>query len=255
MKGGGVGWGLALVLGAAACHPKTPPTPRALPLCRDAWAGLPADYDLARDGQPTPEGNRGYAAYAARVERRACRKPWSVLVYMAADNDLAPYAYLNLYEMEAAPAPAVASTGEATHFAKPENAAYQPGKRAMLKIKHARTADCVVAGFRWHTKGPNQVVYCGSSRALCQLEKRVHANGANPKNQALMRLEIPAAASLIEVETLGLPADWRDDETATQTIGNTWVASGASLGLWVPSYIEPGERNLLIDRLRTAKAA
>ena len=68
---------------------------------------------------------------------------------------------------------------------------------------------------RWHTKGPNQVVYCGSSRALCQLEKRVHANGANPKNQALMRLEIPAAASLIEVETLGLPADWRDDETAT----------------------------------------
>ena len=27
---------------------------------------------------------------------------------------------------------------------------YLPGKRAMLKIKHARTADCVVAGFRWH---------------------------------------------------------------------------------------------------------
>ena len=32
--------------------------------------------------------------------------------------------------------------------AKPLNAPYQPGKRAMLKIKHARTADCVVAGFR-----------------------------------------------------------------------------------------------------------
>jgi len=35
-------------------------------------------------------------------------------------------------------------------IAKPLDAAYQPGKRAMLKIKHARTADCVVAGFRWH---------------------------------------------------------------------------------------------------------
>ncbi len=35
-------------------------------------------------------------------------------------------------------------------IAKPLAAAYQPGKRAMLKIKHARTADCVVAGFRWH---------------------------------------------------------------------------------------------------------
>ena len=35
-------------------------------------------------------------------------------------------------------------------IAKPRDAPYQPGKRAMLKIKHARTADCVVAGFRWH---------------------------------------------------------------------------------------------------------
>ena len=34
--------------------------------------------------------------------------------------------------------------------AKPLGLPYQPGKRAMLKIKHARTADCVVAGFRWH---------------------------------------------------------------------------------------------------------
>jgi len=39
-------------------------------------------------------------------------------------------------------------------IAKPLDAPYQPGKRAMLKIKHARTADCVVAGFRWHKNGP-----------------------------------------------------------------------------------------------------
>ena len=35
-------------------------------------------------------------------------------------------------------------------IAKPLEAPYQPGKRAMLKIKHQRTADCVVAGLRWH---------------------------------------------------------------------------------------------------------
>lgn len=34
--------------------------------------------------------------------------------------------------------------------AKPLDAPYQPGKRAMLKIKHQRSADCVVAGLRWH---------------------------------------------------------------------------------------------------------
>jgi ATP-dependent DNA ligase len=37
--------------------------------------------------------------------------------------------------------------------AKPSDAPYEPGKRRMLKIKHERTADCVVAGFRWHKNG------------------------------------------------------------------------------------------------------
>ena len=35
---------------------------------------------------------------------------------------------------------------------------YAPGKRAMVKVKHARTADCVVAGFRWHKEGPGEMV-------------------------------------------------------------------------------------------------
>ena len=39
-------------------------------------------------------------------------------------------------------------------IAKPLDAAYAPKKRRMLKIKHRRTADCVVAGFRWHKNGP-----------------------------------------------------------------------------------------------------
>lgn len=42
-------------------------------------------------------------------------------------------------------------------IAKLEAAAYQPAKRAMLKIKHVRSADCVVAGFRWY-KGRDDAV-------------------------------------------------------------------------------------------------
>jgi ATP-dependent DNA ligase len=38
-------------------------------------------------------------------------------------------------------------------IAKPQDGTYQPDKRAMFKIKHERTADCVVAGFRWHKSG------------------------------------------------------------------------------------------------------
>jgi len=41
--------------------------------------------------------------------------------------------------------------------AKPRDRPYQPGRRAMLKVKHARTAECVVAGFRWYRGGRDAV--------------------------------------------------------------------------------------------------
>ena len=43
-------------------------------------------------------------------------------------------------------------------MAKPADGAYEAGKRVMFKIKHSRTADCVVAGFRWHKNGQGTVV-------------------------------------------------------------------------------------------------
>ena len=43
-------------------------------------------------------------------------------------------------------------------IAKSADAAYQPGKRVMVKIKHIRTAECVVAGFRWHKAGEGTLV-------------------------------------------------------------------------------------------------
>jgi ATP-dependent DNA ligase len=42
-------------------------------------------------------------------------------------------------------------------IAKLESGTYLPGKRAMIKVKHARTADCVVAGFRWHKSGNDAI--------------------------------------------------------------------------------------------------
>jgi len=39
-------------------------------------------------------------------------------------------------------------------IAKPFDLLYRPDQRAMFKIKHERTADCVVAGYRWHKTGP-----------------------------------------------------------------------------------------------------
>ena len=43
-------------------------------------------------------------------------------------------------------------------IAKPFLGTYEPNKRVMLKIKHERDCDCVVAGFRWHKKGNRTLV-------------------------------------------------------------------------------------------------
>jgi len=47
-------------------------------------------------------------------------------------------------------------------MAKPLDAAYQPDKRAMLKIKHARTADVVLAGYRLHKTSTPEAPLLGS---------------------------------------------------------------------------------------------
>ena len=43
-------------------------------------------------------------------------------------------------------------------MAKPVDGTYQPDKRVMLKVKHERDCDCVVAGFRWHKDGEGMAV-------------------------------------------------------------------------------------------------
>ena len=124
------------------------------------------------------------------------------------------------------------------------------------RIGYSRALTLAELGFgstlgdgRWHAgcSGALQLVYCASSRALCQLERRVHCNGVMPKNMALMRLEIPRKSKLTTMTALTLPATWRQNQAATQTLGMRWLASKSSLGLWVPSFVEPAENNLLLN--------
>ncbi len=101
------------------------------------------------------------------------------------------------------------------------------------------------------------IVYAASSRALAQLEKRVHANGVAPVRQALIRLELPEGAVVLDAkDNLALQSPrWRLDEGYSQGIGIDWLHSNASLGLWVPSIVEPQERNLLINPAHPQYAA
>jgi ATP-dependent DNA ligase len=43
-------------------------------------------------------------------------------------------------------------------MAKPTAGTYEPDKRVMLKVKHERDCDCVVAGFRWHKTGQGTAI-------------------------------------------------------------------------------------------------
>ena len=43
-------------------------------------------------------------------------------------------------------------------IAKSISGTYEANKRVMLKVKHERDCDCVVAGFRWHKKGDRTLV-------------------------------------------------------------------------------------------------
>jgi ATP-dependent DNA ligase len=66
-----------------------------------------------------------------------------------------------IYLTPATPDPAVArdwfarfeGAGLDGVVAKPGELTYREGERVMLKVKHERTADCVVGGFRWHKDG------------------------------------------------------------------------------------------------------
>ena len=109
-------------------------------------------------------------------------------------------------------------------IAKHESTAYQPGKRVMAKVKHARTADCVVAGFRWHKGGEGQRV--GSLLlGLYDAGGRLHHVGVTSSFTMGRRAEL--AAELQPLRTDALAAHpWREWAAAME--GHTRMPGGQS---------------------------
>ena len=72
-------------------------------------------------------------------------------------------------------------------IAKPADIKYAPNKRLMYKIKHARTADCVVAGFRFHKTGE---IVGSLLLGLFDDEGRLHHVGVSASFSAARRKEL-----------------------------------------------------------------
>jgi ATP-dependent DNA ligase len=121
-------------------------------------------------------------------------------------------------------------------IAKPASAPYQPGKRTMLKIKHARTADCVVAGFRWYRDTQDAV---GSLLLGLYDEAGVlHHVGVTSSFTMAMRRQLTGELAPLRKDALK-DHPWRDwasvgEDTATRMPGgqSRWSA-GKDLS-WEP---------------------
>jgi len=110
-------------------------------------------------------------------------------------------------------------------IAKPESLAYSPGKRLMLKVKHQRTADCVVGGFRWYKGGKGTLV--GSLLlGLYDAQGVLHHVGVC---SAFKQTERAKLVELLEPWREGARddhpwrewAEWQDQETAQRLPGAT----------------------------------
>ena len=124
--------------------------------------------------------------------------------------------------------------------AKPESGVYQPGVRAMIKVKHSRTADCVVAGFRWHKAGKGELV--GSLLlGLYDAVRRLHHVGVTSSFTMAVRRQL--AEELAPLREGALDAHpWREwaevGESGTRMPGgqSRWSA-GKDLS-WEPLRVE-----------------
>ncbi len=108
---------------------------------------------------------------------------------------------------------------------KPADAVYEPGRRAMIKVKHARTADCVVAGFRWHKAGKNELV--GSLLlGLYDERGRLHHVGVTSSFTMARRREL--ASELAPLREGAMTAHPWEDRPGADGGGNTRMPGGQS---------------------------
>jgi ATP-dependent DNA ligase len=124
-------------------------------------------------------------------------------------------------------------------IAKPADAVYEPGKRAMIKVKHSRTADCVVAGFRWHKSGQDRI---GSLLlGLYDAQNRLQHVGVTSSFTMAMRRQLVEELAPLRSEALR-DHPWREWAVAHGEMGrmpggqSRWSA-GKDLS-WEPLRLE-----------------
>ena len=127
-------------------------------------------------------------------------------------------------------------------IAKPDDLPYTPGKRLMTKIKHQRTADCIVGGFRWFKGGKERLV--GSLLlALYDDTGTLHHVGVASAFKAETRAELaellrPLRDNALEAHPWRDWAEFQTAETAQRLPGATSRWNRGKDLSWVPLRLE-----------------
>ncbi len=209
-----------------------PAASRVARLAKETPAAFVAFDLVAADGQDL----RGVVQSERRVRLErllADTKPPIHLTPMTRDRDQASE-WLSRFE----------GAGLDGVMAKFANGTYQPGKRAMIKIKHARTADCVVAGFRWHKAGNDEEKDGLVGSLLLGLyddKRRLHHVGVTSSFTMAMRKQLAAELAALRVRALE-QHPWREwaeagAEMARMPGGQSRWSAGKDLS-WEPLRIE-----------------
>jgi ATP-dependent DNA ligase len=126
-------------------------------------------------------------------------------------------------------------------IAKFEEGTYEPGKRAMIKVKHARTADCVVAGFRWHKDGKGTRVGSLLLGLYDKAGKLQHVGVTSSFTMAMRERLVTELAPLRKNALEGHPwRDWAEVDGSEMTRmpgGQSRWSAGKDLS-WEPLRIE-----------------
>ncbi|MES2262069.1 MAG: RES domain-containing protein [Pseudomonadota bacterium] len=109
-------------------------------------------------------------------------------------------------------------------------------------------AGAALYGGRWNPIGM-PALYCGTSIAICTLEKFVHVPSLILPPLVLVAVDILDTSALFEPGMAALPSGWDAMPTsdAAQAFGGNWLAGGRELGLKVPSAIVPEEANVILN--------
>lgn len=106
-----------------------------------------------------------------------------------------------------------------------------------------------IRGARWNSVGV-EMIYTAANRSLAMAEVAVHLSLATLEDDYLMlTIAVPVDVLMQKLTETKLPRGWNNFPyiSATQAIGNKFIADGKHCVMQVPSAVTPGDHNFLIN--------